>query len=61
MGKTVLITGATGFLGRQAVRAFQQDGWNVKGTGFTRAKPPVILKIDLSVEAEIAKALEEVK
>ncbi|KAH6666897.1 putative methionine adenosyltransferase 2 subunit beta [Halenospora varia] len=61
MAKTALITGATGLLGRQVVKAFERAGWDVKGTGFTRAKPPTILKLDLGSEADVAKTLEEVK
>lgn len=61
MSKTVLITGATGLLGRQVVRAFQEAGWKVVGTGFTRANPPSILKLDLGDEAEIDRVLNEVK
>jgi NAD(P)-dependent dehydrogenase (short-subunit alcohol dehydrogenase family) len=61
MAKTALITGATGLLGREVVKAFQRQGWDVVGTGYTRAKPPAILKLDLGSEAEVAKVLEEVK
>jgi S-adenosylmethionine synthetase len=61
MPKSVLVTGATGFLGRQVVKVFQREGWNVTGTGFTRSKPPSILKIDLGSEAEIHKVLDGVK
>ncbi|CAG8953895.1 hypothetical protein HYFRA_00010856 [Hymenoscyphus fraxineus] len=61
MTQRALITGATGLLGRQVVKEFQRAGWDVKGTGFTRAKPPSILKLDLSSEAEITKTLDEVK
>jgi S-adenosylmethionine synthetase len=61
MAKIALITGATGLLGRQAVRAFQQEDWEVVGTGFTRAKPPAILKVDLGVESDVLSALETVK
>lgn len=31
--KTVVVTGGTGQLGRQVVKAFEKDGWNVVGTG----------------------------
>jgi S-adenosylmethionine synthetase len=61
MPKSVLVTGATGLLGRQVVKVFQREGWNVTGTGYTRAKPPSILKVDLGSEAEITKVLDEVK
>ena len=61
MVKTALVTGATGFLGRQVSQAFQSAGFQVVGTGFTRASPPVTLRIDLSNPAEILSALQDVK
>lgn len=61
MAKTALITGATGLLGRQVVKAFEHADWNVVGTGFTRASPPSILKVDLGNDAEVVKALDDVK
>jgi nicotinamide mononucleotide adenylyltransferase len=61
MTKTVLVTGATGLLGRQVAAAFQQEGWNVVGTGFTRAKPPSIIKLDLEDAAEIRRVVDDVK
>jgi len=61
MANTALVTGATGLLGRQVVQAFERAEWKVIGTGFTRAKPPSILKVDLGSEAEIRKALEQAK
>jgi S-adenosylmethionine synthetase len=61
MPKSVLVTGATGLLGRQVVKAFEREGWTVTGTGYTRAKPPSILKLDLGSEVEITKVLDEVK
>lgn len=61
MTKTVLITGATGLLGRQVVKSFERRSWSVIGTGFTRAKPPSILKLDLGSEEDLAKTLGEVK
>ncbi|KAH8591020.1 putative methionine adenosyltransferase 2 subunit beta [Bisporella sp. PMI_857] len=61
MARTALITGATGLLGRQVVKAFESAGWTVVGTGFTRAKPPSILRLDLGSPADVAKALDEIK
>ncbi|KAK2865111.1 hypothetical protein FQN49_003903 [Arthroderma sp. PD_2] len=62
MTRTALVTGASGLLGRQVLKAFQQDGsWTVTGQGFTRASPPEILKADLTVAAEVEKLLDDVK
>jgi S-adenosylmethionine synthetase len=61
MAKTALITGATGLLGRQVVTAFERQEWQVVGTGFTRAKPPSILKLDLGSETNIIKTVDEAK
>jgi NAD(P)-dependent dehydrogenase (short-subunit alcohol dehydrogenase family) len=61
MAKTALITGATGLLGRQVVKAFTRAGWEVKGTGFTRASPPTILKLDLSSSFAVAETLKDVE
>ena len=61
MSKTALVTGATGLLGREVVEAFSLGGWDVIGTGFSRAKPPSILKVDLGDEAAIDKVLEDAK
>lgn len=58
---TVLVTGATGLLGRQILRAFQRKDWNAKGTGLSRADGQTILKLDLSNVAEIEKVLDEVR
>lgn len=59
--RTALITGATGLLGRQIVKAFERAGWNTVGTGFSRAKPPAIRKVDLCNEHEIVELLDDVK
>lgn len=61
MARTVLVTGATGLLGREVVRAFQRAGWEVVGVGFTRARPPFTLKVDLRSQEEIVAALDKVK
>jgi len=59
--KTALITGATGLLGRQVARAFQETGWNVKGTGYSRADGVSILRVDLSKLTEVEAALDNTK
>ena len=59
MAKTALVTGATGLLGRQVVKSFQRAGWDVVGTGYTRAKPPTITKLDLGNEADISNFLQQ--
>lgn len=61
MSRTVLVTGATGLLGREVVRAFKRAGWDAVGTGFTRARPPSTLKVDLGSEDEIVAVLDTVK
>lgn len=33
--RIALVTGATGQLGRQVVKAFQTESWEVVGTGMT--------------------------
>ena len=59
--KTALITGASGFLGRQVVTAFQNVGWNTVGTGFTRANPPSIIKLDLNDAEAVEETLGKIK
>lgn len=61
MTQSVLVTGATGLLGRKVLQAFERGGWKITGTGLSRAKPPAILKLDLFDQAAIASALDEVK
>lgn len=58
---TVLVTGATGLLGRQILRAFERSNWTAKGTGLSRADGETILKLDLNKDAEIKQVLEKVK
>lgn len=59
--RTAVVTGASGLLGRQIVKAFQRADWKVVGTGFSRAAPPDILKVNLDSEDEVAKLLDETK
>lgn len=59
--RTALITGATGLLGRQVLKAFARRDWSAKGTGFSRADGATILKVDLASPEEVKKALEHSK
>lgn len=61
MPQTALITGGTGLLGRAVVKAFESSDWKVTPTGFTRASPPQIVKLDVLNEAEVARVLDEIK
>ena len=61
MTSTVLVTGATGLLGRQVFQAFISAGWNARGTGYSRAAPPAILKVDLNEPAAVSSVITEVK
>ncbi|OKP12327.1 Methionine adenosyltransferase 2 subunit beta [Penicillium subrubescens] len=61
MTSTVLVTGATGLLGRQLFTTFQRSGVLVVGQGLTRAAPPTILKADLEKAEDIKALLNEVK
>ena len=60
-GKTVLVTGATGLLGRQVVRAFDLKCWNTKGTGLSRADGVSVFKTDLGDSHQVEKLLEDIK
>lgn len=59
--KTALVTGATGLLGRQVLKAFAKRDWTAKGTGYSRADGATILKVDLASAAEVEKALDTAK
>ena len=61
MSQRALVTGATGLLGREVVKAFESAGWDALGTGFSRASPPKIIKLDVQDEREIEKVLDEIK
>lgn len=58
-----LVTGATGLLGRQVIKAFEHPGrnWNVKGTGLSRADGVSVLRVDLGKRDEVEAALDSVK
>ncbi|KAL9128612.1 MAG: hypothetical protein Q9217_002746 [Psora testacea] len=59
MANSVVVTGATGFLGRQVLAAFKTAGWNAVGTGYSRANAPSSLKLDLSDEKAVGALLAQ--
>lgn len=56
----VLVTGATGLLGRAVCREFQNNSWLVIGIGFRRARPGV-LRCDLTDEEAVRGLLQDYK
>ena len=59
--RKALITGATGLLGRQVLKAFERRDWTAKGTGLSRADGATILKVDLASPNEVDEALDHSK
>lgn len=59
--RTVIVTGATGLLGRQVTKKFKENDWNVKGTGYSRADGIDVLKVNLHNQEQIAKLLDDCK
>ena len=59
--KTVLVTGATGLLGREVLKAFERNNWSAKGTGFSRADGTSIFKVDLGNIDEVRQVLDKTK
>ncbi len=56
----VVVTGATGLLGRAVCKEFQNSGWLVVGTGYRRARPR-LLRCDLTDEDAVRGLLHEYK
>jgi len=54
----VLVTGATGLLGRQVMRVFEAKGWNLRGLAFSRAKGSLV-KCDLFDSLALAAQFAE--
>ncbi|ORY04379.1 hypothetical protein BCR34DRAFT_627077 [Clohesyomyces aquaticus] len=59
--RSVLVTGASGLLGRQVHRVFEKDGWKATGTALSRPDPPNIIKLDITDAQEFERILDEVK
>lgn len=60
MAKRVLVTGASGLLGREILRCFEAEKWEVLGLAYSRAKGG-LRRVDLSDGAQVEGVLEEFK
>ena len=60
MTRIALVTGATGFLGRQVVLEFERAGWEVVKTGFSRSSS-TIHKLDIVDSSAVATLLDNEK
>lgn len=60
--KRVLITGASGLLGRAVIKKFQSESgkWDVYGTAFKRATQS-LHKLDLTDEKEVFETVSKFK
>lgn len=56
----VLVTGASGLLGRAVCREFQSGSWSVIGTAYRRARPRLV-RCDLTDEDAVRGLLHEHK
>jgi nucleoside-diphosphate-sugar epimerase len=57
---SAIITGASGFLGRQVLKVFSDSDWQATGTGFSRASGDV-RKVDIQDGDALAALFDEVK
>lgn len=55
----ILVTGATGLLGRQVMEIFRDGPWEVRGLCKRRARPPNIIACDLTKDGAAALQIEE--
>ncbi|XP_076026625.1 methionine adenosyltransferase 2 subunit beta isoform X2 [Genypterus blacodes] len=56
----VLVTGATGLLGRAVCKEFQKHNWLVLGTGYRRARPR-LLRCDITDEDAVKTLIQDHK
>ena len=58
MAKKVLVTGASGLLGREVLRSFTEAGWKVLGLAYSRAKGE-LRKVDLCDANQVESVLDD--
>ena len=58
MAKKVIVTGASGLLGREVLRSFTGAGWNVLGLAYSRARDG-LRKVDLCDPKQVENVLDE--
>lgn len=58
--RTVLLTGATGQLGRATLPLLEESNWTVTGTGLSRAQPPLV-RLDLQSADEVSTLLSDLR
>ncbi|OLL22889.1 Methionine adenosyltransferase 2 subunit beta [Neolecta irregularis DAH-3] len=62
MPSNVVITGASGLLGRAVFKAFKDSPhWNPYGIAYSRPSPPDIQKVDITDHVELASYISHVK
>ncbi|CAF4429019.1 unnamed protein product, partial [Adineta steineri] len=61
INKTVLITGASGVLGRQVTNRFIDAGWDVTGLAYNRANKKHLIRCDLTNFDETDKTIREIQ
>lgn len=60
MSKRVIVTGASGLLGRALLKELKASGFDVLGLAFSRAKDGLV-KVDLNKKDEVATILDDFK
>ncbi|XP_059846724.1 methionine adenosyltransferase 2 subunit beta isoform X4 [Hypanus sabinus] len=58
--RRVLVTGATGLLGRAVYKEFAENGWDAVGCGYRRARPR-FEKVNLLEAGDVRRIIQEVK
>ncbi|PVI00458.1 NAD(P)-binding protein [Periconia macrospinosa] len=61
VAKSVLVTGASGLLGKQVREVFEIDRWKAVGTALNRIDPPEIVSLDILDAKQVERVLDEVK